>query len=89
MVWKLVSGVIHLFKSPHPRRAGRLLEKSWRLHSPGQKRKGLVRLDELRPSRVGLPRLLSGQEFGQYAFEIFRWPLCRYVNGVGKWQNRS
>ena len=77
MVGTLVSGVGHLFKSPHPRPAGRLLEKSWRLRSPGQIRKGLVRLAELRPSRVGLPRLLSGPECGQYAFGIFRWPLCR------------
>ena len=83
MVGKLVSGVVHLFKSPHSRRAGLLLEKSWRLRSSGQKRKGLVRLAELRPSRVGPPRLLSGQECGQYAFGLFHWPLYGYVYRLG------
>jgi len=86
MVEDLSSGVTHLFKPPYPRRAGRLIENSWRLRSPGQKLGGPARLAELRPSRFGLPRLLSGPECGQYAFGISRWPLCRYVNGVGKWR---
>jgi hypothetical protein len=74
MVEDLVSGVAHLFKPQHPRRAGLLLGNSWRLRSPGQKRGGPARLAELRPSRVGPPRLLSGPECGQYAFGISRWP---------------
>ena len=58
MVEDLVSGVAHLFKPQYPRRAGLLLENSWRLRSPGQKRGGPARLAELRPSRVGLPRVI-------------------------------
>ena len=75
------SGVAHLFRPLRPRRAGRLLENSWRLRSPGQKRGGPARLAELRPSRVGLPRLLSGPECGHYAIGNSRWPCLRYVNG--------
>ena len=52
MVEDLSSGVTHLFKPPHPKHVGRLLENSWRLRSPGQKRGGPARLAELRPSRV-------------------------------------
>ena len=84
MVQDLVSGVAHLFKPPYPRRAGRPLENSWRLRSPGQIRGGPARLAERRAGRVGRPRPLSGPECGQYAFGIARWPRWRYVNGGGK-----
>ena len=42
-----------------------------------------MHLDELRSSLVGLPRLLSGPGFGQYAFGNSRWALWSYVNGMG------
>ena len=83
MVEKLASGFAHIFKPPHPRLSGHPLERSWRLRSPGRKRGGLTHLDELRSSLVGLPRLLSGPGFGQYAFGNSRWALWRYVNGMG------
>jgi hypothetical protein len=74
MVEDLVPGVAHLLKPPHPRRAGRPLENSWRLHSPGQIREGPARPAERRASRVGRPRLLSDPGSGQFAFGIARWP---------------
>ena len=74
MVEDLVLGVAHLLKPPHPRRAGRPLENSWRLHSPGQIREGPARHAERRASRVGRPRLLSDPGSGQFAFGIARWP---------------
>ena len=67
-----VSGIAYLFKFPYPMRAGPLLRNSWHLRSQGQKRGGLEPLAELRPTRVGLPRPLSGPECGQYAFGISR-----------------
>jgi len=72
MVEDLVPGVAHLLKPPHPRRAGRPLENSWRLRSPGQIREGPALLAERPASRVGRPRLLAVPECGQHAFGISR-----------------
>jgi len=81
MIEYRISGFARLFKPPNPRPSGHLLEKSWRLRSPGQKRGDPTHLAKLPPSRVNLLRHLSGPEFGQSAFGNSRWPLWRYGNG--------
>ena len=77
MAENLVSSVVHLFKAPNPKHSEHRLEKSWRLRSLDQIREGPTHLAELRASRIDQLRLLSGPEFGQYAFGNSRWSLGR------------